>query len=201
MLLYKTTEESTGLQSRSDSSFPPSHWIVVVSDQGEEEDISERMLGRVLVDNNNNGSTVAAESDSSSTMAALVDAIVAKPIVAAVSTTKKRLAQNNKALNAAGSKATTKAAACAASKNIKATIASSGRVHSTRAVTRSSGPSVELLRGIEEYVLPPKPRAAVAVTKGSSGGDTANLVKVKLLTGTLYLYRGPKKYVKFVRTK
>ena len=153
--------------------------MVAVSDlDGQEEDISERMLGRVLVDGEHTSTTssTAVESDSS-TMA--------------TNTGKESRRRAPRKRQAAA-----KTTAIRKSKTVAKTTPPR-RIHSTRAVTRSAGPSVELFRGIEEVTLPPKQ------PKAPREDNNSNVVKVPMLTGILYLYRekGCKRRAKFVRTK
>lgn len=70
-----------------------------------------------------------------------------------------------------------------------------GTTNQTRAVTRSKGGSVDLFKGIESVPVVKKPSPK---KRGDEGG---NMQKIKLLTGTLYLYRGRYPRAEFVRTK
>lgn len=149
--------------------------MVAVEGSEKREDVSERRLGRVL-----NASTT--ESDSSTVTVNSDDVRTNdRPGAAFGKATPNKTAKSSK-VTAHKATTTTKPVA-------------GQPIHSTRAVTRSAGPSVELFRGIEEIVLPPKPKLS---SKTSSRNESE--IKVKMLTGTLYIYRD-KRHVKFVRTK
>ena len=188
-LLYKTETVTSSHQphyesspSSSTHSGMVSHWMVAVSDHGgQEEDISERRLGRVFgvdggEEHTSTTSSTAVESDSSGAMALNTGKVGRKR---------------------APRKRQTAKAATAVSKSKTVVKATPPRVHSTRAVTRSAGPAVELFRGIEEIPVPPKQPKAPRQDKDS------NVVKIEMLTGVLYMYRemGCKRHVRFVRTK
>ena len=177
-----TRSRSGPSSSRTASASPqPSYWTVSVegSEESSEEDISETMLGRV-VDRSN---ASAAESDESTV--AVRDS--------SASAASRKLAQR-KTTKAKKAKKISKGA-----KHRKKDVVAEP-AHTTRAATRSAGSPVELYGGIEEIVIPHKPRP-VKLAPGESVSN-GNVTKVQMLTGVLYLYwDGPKRHAKFVRTK
>ena len=170
----------------------------MVAVDGKEEDVSERMLGRVL-DGRTSAIATASETSSSdsSTMAAAAAIVSASPSPSSrdaslnkKTTTKKKKQKQHPPV--------VRKTVAAKNKHIKPN--HHANTGTRRAVTRSAGPSVELLSGIDEIVLPPKPPKPTSNKKASSSDN--NVIKVKMLTGTLYMYRnGPHRSVKFVRTK
>lgn len=75
-------------------------------------------------------------------------------------------------------------------------------LHTTRAATRQAGSSTDLYRGIEDVALHAKPTKPSNTKASSTSPRDNSVVKIQMLTGTLFLYRkGPKPYAKFVRTK
>ena len=151
-LLYKTEEKPYESPSRAST-----HWKVSIEGKESEEDVSERMLGRVLDVSESDGSTVSTTTTSGVGSSGKEKAASKPTVVKAARTTNKR---------------------------------------STRAATRSAGGDVELLTGIENIQLPKKP-----ASKNNRVRKDPNVVKVKMLTGTLLLYRGKIRRAEFVRSK
>lgn len=193
-LVCKTTPIASKRQSRTSSpnatnSSP--HWIVSLKGSDAEEDISERMLGRVV-----DRSTTTTDTSSS-------DGSTVSVCGGSVSSASKKSFGSHKKKSKSRKSSVTKKAHRSSKTQSKVAVVQSGsrgqRVHTTRATTRSAGSSVELFSGIEEIVIPPKPKVSKA--RASSEGDP-NVIKVPMLTGTLYLYRdGPKRRAEFIRTK
>jgi len=150
-LLYKTEDKPYESPSRTSA-----HWKVSVEGKEAEEDLSERMLGRVLDVGESDGSTVSTTT-TSGVSKAVVKAAADKPTVVKAARTTKR---------------------------------------STRAATRSAGGEVELLTGIEAVQLPKKP-----ASKKTKQRNDPNVIKVKMLTGTLFLHRGLNRRAEFVWSK
>jgi cytoskeletal protein RodZ len=187
-LLYKTEPVTSTGQPQYDSSPTSSgvsHWMVSFEGSDlSEEDVSERMLGCVMNSSaaESDTSTVAIQASEESSASAMA---VAPKKIFAVHSMKKKTKTAPKAR-----KATT-----AQQKQVQLP----RRVHTTRAAARTAGASVELFSGIEEISLPPKPKKPASSSSSSRNGG---MVKVQMLTGTLFIYRdGPKRHVKFVRTK
>ena len=60
-------------------------------------------------------------------------------------------------------------------------------------------PGTEILAGKRKLPPPPGNRSKTYKNSETQYGEDGEVVKVKLLTGTLYLYRGPQRRVEFVR--
>jgi hypothetical protein len=198
-------------------------WMVSIEGSASEEDISEGMFGRVLMDGteqhsiSSEGSTVSTGNIATTTPTSIANISTntnTKKAVALKVPPEDRKQGTDSTGNVATNNANTKKAVA-----IKVPPADrKHHHHSTRRNqvpspaqtpnakraprTRSSGADpAELLGGIEEVLLPP--------TKKSSGrkcgsprlqkGET--VVTVQLLTGTLYLFRGKGRRAEFVRTK
>jgi len=138
----------------------------------DEQDIQETMLGRVL--DSSTAAKAAESSDNGSTIMAVEIKRAFKP------------------------KTGSHKGPTTGPTNHRSSSLSRGEQHRTRARTRSSGDSSELLGGIEEVELPP-PRKRVKHDMRLNTGET--VVKVKMLTGTLYLYKGRQRRAEFVRSK
>lgn len=166
------------VESSPITTLPDTHWIVRTEDN-DEENLPERMLRSIAEEGSNENTSMAEsegdssnESRSSPSKRSAKSSVKSKKSVVVVS--RKTSTVSNKRMSDQQEK-----------------------IHTTRAATRSSGNAVGLFKGIEEIVLPPKPRTAPKV---STNND--NVIKVPMLTGTLFMYRdGPKRRVKFVRTK
>lgn len=159
------------------------HWMVRTKDN-DELSFPERMFRSITEEgtpSTTTTTTTTAESDNDTT-----SELRSSPL----KRNKTSLKSKNKSVVSRKTTATT-------NNSNKKQLLSNDKIHTTRAATRSSGNTVGLFKGIEEIVLPPKqPRAS----KVSQNND--NVLKVPMLTGTLYMYRdGPKRRVKFVRTK
>jgi hypothetical protein len=172
-------------------------WMVSIEGSLSEEDISEGMLGRVLV-TDGGGASVESYSDGSH---------------GAVSTSNSN--KNDPTLTTTAPNTKTKKAATAVKvtqdrKHHSSTSAThlnnQGIIPKRTTRTRSSAadPS-ELFGGIEDVVLPPAKRIRGTTRKNGASprlqaGETS-VVKVPLLTGTLYLFRGRSRRAEFIRHK
>lgn len=156
------------------------HWVVSVEGESsnDEELVSEKSLGRVL-----------ESHDSDDTIkSATMDKTAKKPPPAKKVT--KAKTKVNRAV--ASSAATTTAAVASASAASKST--SSSRRMNTRAASKRGGDGHVSLNdgiGVERKVPSPRPR--------KRQGD-GSVVEVKMLTGTLFMYRGDHPRVEFIRT-
>jgi hypothetical protein len=184
-LLYKNEPATSTSQPHYDSSpssMGVSHWMVSFEGSDwSEEDVSERMLGCVINSSatESDASTVAVQPSEESSPSAVAAALKKTSAVRTIKKTTKTAPKARKTTTP------------------KKQVQLPRRVHTTRAAARTAGTSVELFSGIEKISLPPKPKKTASLSPRN--GDT---VKVQMLTGTLYLYRvGPKRHVKFVRTK
>jgi hypothetical protein len=183
-LLYKTRAKEISVPSFRDSptSIVMARWMVSIEGSSKsEEDISESMLGRVLEADGGAGAETNSiiSSSSDSNIATTAPNIITKKTVTAVKVSQDRkhhsTNQNNQVVTAK-------------------------RAPRTR--SSAADPS-ELFGGIEEVALPPTKRSA-ARKNGTSprlqAGETS-VVKVPLLTGTLFLYRGLHRRAEFIRNK
>jgi hypothetical protein len=183
-LLYKTRAKEIGVPSFRDSptSIVMARWMVSIEGSSKsEEDISESMLGRVLEADGGAGAETNSiiSSSSDSNIATTAPIINNKKAVTAVKVSQDRkhhsTNQNNQVVTAK-------------------------RAPRTR--SSAADPS-ELFGGIEEVALPPTKRST-ARKNGTSprlqAGETS-VVKVPLLTGTLFLYRGLHRRAEFIRNK
>lgn len=158
---------------------PDTHWIVRTEDN-DEQSVPERMLRSIVEEGSNDHTSTTAESDADTSN---------EPRISPSKRSTKPPMKSKKSVVVVSRKTTT-------TSNKKMSDLQE-KIHTTRAATRSSGNAVGLFKGIEEIVLPPKPRAAPKVAASND-----NVIKIPMLTGTLYMYRdGPKRRVKFVRTK
>jgi hypothetical protein len=162
-------------------------WMISIEGGKSEEDISESMLGRVFEaegDGAENNSIISSSDGSSN--------INAAPIHAPAS-------------NGTSTKTVTAVKVSQDRKHNSTTSSRNQVVTAKRAPrTRSSAadPS-ELFGGIEEVALPPTKRRTARKNGASprlQAGETS-VVKVPLLTGTLFLYRGLHRRAEFIRTK
>ena len=192
-LLYKNESSTTISPTSRRPKVSPAHWMVLLQTNGDnwEEDVSEHMLGRVIdpsSDNVSEGSTVPVDRPQTRSAAA-----VAKSMKTSVGMKKKTVPP--KVIKAGKTVVKPRRAAVPQTPTADA----AAHKHTTRAATRSGGSSVELFGGIEDVVLPPKPRTQ---KKASKEEETRGVTKIQMLTGTLYLYRnGPQRRAEFVRTK
>jgi hypothetical protein len=201
-LLYKIKDTSSATTVRdSPTSTVMARWMVSIEDSSLEEDISEGMLGRVLVVDG--GASVESNGfiidDSHST----------------VSTSNITSSDNNNnAPTTTASDTNTKKAVTAVKvpqdrkHHSTSTARRNNQVISPKraARTRSSAtdPS-ELYDGKEEVVLPRPPTKRSTTRKNGpnlrlQAGETS-VDKVPLLTGTLYIYRGRRRRAEFIRHK
>ena len=173
---------------------PPSdyttHWLVSVEGDGQqgnsdEEEISERYLGRILANKED-------DSSSNSSHAKKVGLTTRKENGSTKSSSSKG-GSNKSPSVAAKAKDTSKAAAKVPAK--KTTNAPSK--YGTRASRRQRGDDSELFVGdnIEKMVPKKKPRVVAPKV-----GPDETVIEVKMLTGTLYLFRGAKPRAEFIRT-
>lgn len=150
-----------------------SHWMVSVQGSSDSEDISETKLGRVL-----DTATETANSSDSSLSGSTAGSV----------------ANNN---GSPSTKARSKTKRVHKKSSPKAPdSAEQRRLHHTRACTRSNGDNSELLGGIEQVDLPPLRKKRKVVK-----ANDRNVTVVKMLTGTLYLYKGKHRRAEFIRSK
>jgi hypothetical protein len=172
--LYPTQEPSPLSSSKSSATSQ----TTTVTDTKEEKDASGRKVGRILLVADSDGSTI--------------------PVDAAVSTTPKGTishARHKPLPKEKPHKKTTTVAKPVVKLAAKPAVASAKSNNSTRC-TRRSGGQVELLAGIE-YLPVTKKTAPKRKFR-----DDGNVTKVKMLTGTLYLYKGKRPFrAEFVRSK
>jgi hypothetical protein len=167
-------------------------WMVSIEGSSKgEEDISESMLGRVLEADGGAGAesnSIISSSDSSN-IATNSNDITSAP---SINTTKKavtavKVSQDRKHHSATNHRSNNQ-------------VVTAKRAPRTR--SSAADPS-ELFGGIEEVALPPTKRST-ARKSGTSprlqAGETS-VVKVPLLTGTLFLYRGLHRRAEFIRNK
>jgi hypothetical protein len=169
-------------------------WMVSMEGSLSQEDISESMLGRVLVGTvgtaDNGGSLV----ESTSSIISDGSTVSASNII-----TTDKAPTTSDPNNTTTKKAVT---AVKVPQDRKHQVIVPARAPRTR--SSAADPS-ELFGGIEELVLPPTKRSTNR-KNGSSprprlqAGETS-VVKVPLLTGTLYLYRGLSRRAEFIRHK
>ncbi|GAX23364.1 hypothetical protein FisN_15Lh079 [Fistulifera solaris] len=182
ILLAKTEDKSMVVQEDSSpiTTLPDTHWIVRTEDN-EEQSIPERLLRSITDEGSHENNSSLADSDE--------DTSSERRSSPSKKSTKPTITKAKKSVVFVSRKG-------AISSNNKKTVDNPEKIHTTRAATRSSGNAVGLFKGIEEIVLPPKPRPA---SKASTSND--NVIKIPMLTGTLFMYKGPKRRVKFVRSK
>lgn len=186
-MLYKTATKSLPPTTARNSPVSAiSHWRVSLSQEDErglpvdeEEDVSERRLGRVLDATTPMTTAVQPNNESDESTVSVTPSDSADKAISVKSTAVKGPKGGRKV------KTTTKARRSGHNPRV-----------STRAATKNAGHPVTLLRGIEEIALPPKKPVTQQKTRH---GQPVQVVK--LLTGTLYLYRGNQRRVEFVRTK
>lgn len=199
-ILLSKAEDTSGRDSPSSNS-SSTHWLVSVEGNSKEEDVSERYLGRVLpkeADGDSNGSNGRRSPKSGS-------AVVRKPATRKDSRVTNNTDDEAKASsdnNSGGKLRATKAAARgkpaaktaykakASAQAAKAALAP--RKYATR---RGKGEGEELYEGIDK-ITSKKPKPRVPAPKP---GPDETVIKVKMLTGTLYLYRGLRPRAEFVR--
>ena len=168
--LVRRAEEEDGNMSPSSAN----RWIVSFEGEEHEEEITEKYIGR-LVDSN--------ESDSLSTQSRKPAPI--KSSSRDMGKNKSNAVPQQKAARAGGNRKTKHLSPAASA-------ADSDRP-STRFTTRSSKAEKILYTGIKDKKVPKG-------KKSKKGGPNETVVKVKMLTGTLYLYRGENPRAEFIRT-
>jgi hypothetical protein len=197
-LLYEIKDSVTSVRD-SPTSTVMARWMVSIEESSLEEDISEDMLGRVLVADG------AASVESNSV---IIDG--SHSTVSTSNSTSNN--NNNNASTTTASDTNTKKAVTAVKvlqdrkHHSSSTVRRNNQVISPKraARTRSSAtdPS-ELYDGVEEVVLPPTKRRTTRKNGTNlrlQAGETS-VDKVPLLTGTLYLYRGRSRRAEFIRHK
>ncbi len=227
-LLFKVTRHAASPSSASSKDHVGvDHWMVSIGNI--KEDVSERMLGRIVIQSDatlnnttkrhnsgNSNASIAMESDESTSIVQLNKKESNK-------TNKLPVGGNNSARSSRNSSArpvhtasrpsTQQYASNKIPKKSRKEVVKvqarppppgnkniSKKMHTTRAATRSAGSSVALFRGIEDMVIPPK-KQQPRVSMSNSKND-GSVVKVQMLTGVLYLYRDAgKRRARFVRTK
>jgi hypothetical protein len=186
-LLYKTRAKETSVPSFRDSptSILMARWMVSIEGGKPEEDISESMLGRVLEADNGGVETnsIISTSDGSSNSNA-------GPILAVASDS-----NTKKAVTAVKVPQDRKHHSTTSSRNQVVTAKRAPRTRSSAA-----DPS-ELFGGIEEVALPPTKRSTARKNGPRLQAGETSVVKVPLLTGTLFLYRGLHRRAEFIRNK
>ena len=190
ILLAKTEDKSLhDVESSPVTTMPDTHWIVRTEDN-DEQSIPERMLRNITEEGSHeNNSSSVADSDG--------DTSSKRRISPSKRSTKPTITKAKKTVAFASRKsAATTTTSNTSSK--KTPDLFQEKIHTTRAATRSSGNAEGLFKGIEEIVLPPKPRPVPKAASSNNG----NVIKITMLTGTLYMYRdGAKRRVQFVRSK
>jgi len=191
------------------------------------EDISERMMCRIVIQSDATLNNTTKHQNSSSSKAS-----IAMESDGSTSVVQKKIKDNGNKNNNLGGKHTARSSRNSSPRTVHAAARPStkqsaekiprknrqavkvkpplpppinssnvnNRVHTTRAATRNAGSTVSLFRGIEDMVVPPKKQQPkVSLSKSKNDGS---VVKVQMLTGVLYLYRdGGKRHARFVRTK
>jgi hypothetical protein len=168
-----------------------------------EEDISEGMLGRVLLATVDGGNG-SAESNS----------LISDGSHSTVSTS--NITNTNATTTTAPSTNTKKAATAAKVPQDRKHHSSTNATHpnnhgivpkrTTRTRSSAADPS-ELFGGIEDVVLPPTKRIRATTRKNGTTASTrlqageTSVTKVPMLTGTLYLFRGRSRRADFIRHK
>jgi hypothetical protein len=187
-------------------------WMVSIEGTLSEEDISEGMLGRVLV------ATADGGSASVEITSIISDGSHSTVLTRNITTT----ANNNDDPTTTTPNTNTKKAVSAAvkvpqdRKHHSSTSTATRRNNqvittpkrTTRTRSSAADPS-ELFGGIEDVVLPPTKRIRSSTRKNGHGttstlrlqaGETS-VMKVPMLTGTLYLFRGRSRRAEFIRHK
>jgi hypothetical protein len=209
-LLFKTKDTTSASARDSPTSSVMARWMVSIEGSLSEEDISEGMLGRVLV------TTADGGSASAENISIISDG--SHSTISASNITTTTYNHNDGPTTTAPNTNTKKAVSTAVKvpqdrKHHSSTSAATRRNNqvttnpkrTTRTRSSAADPS-ELFGGIEDVVLPPTKR----IRKRNGHGTTAStrlqagetsVSKVPMLTGTLYLFRGRTRRAEFIRHK
>jgi hypothetical protein len=152
------------------------YWVIAVEGESLTEEVSERKLGRVIDSTESDGSTVTVNNN-----------------------TRKSSLHPSSTNNTGSSKTKGKAVRRGTTAKVSSQNAAAVNLtlRKTTRSTRRSGEPVELLAGIEHI-----PATTKKTTSKRKFQDDGNVTKIKLMTGTLYLYKGKRPYrAEFVRSK
>lgn len=192
-ILLSKTEDNSGRDSPSSAS--SNHWIVSVEGKSSEEDVSERYLGRILPprDDEDSGHS-SSKSKGKAKKPATRNGSKASKDQAEDEDEPTEASEEEKPKTNGRAKGTTKQAGKTAHK--KGTQAKPDERPTRKYATRrGKGDGEELYEGIEKVVAKKRPKAPAA----PKVGPDETVIKVKMLTGTLYLYRGLRPRAEFVR--
>jgi hypothetical protein len=179
-------------------------WMVSIEGSLSEEDISEGMLGRVLV-TDGGGASVESFSDGSHSAVSTSNITTTNNTNASALTSTAPNTNTKKAVTAVKVTQNRKHHSSTSTATRRNNQVSTTPKRTTRTRSSAADPS-ELFGGIEDVALPPTKRVRKRNGHGTTtstrlqAGETS-VVKVPLLTGTLYLFRGRSRRAEFIRHK
>ena len=172
----------------SDSESNVVHWIVSFVGDAEEHEVTEKYIGR-LVESSETESVKSTQSTPTSTP------IPASTTKGETTTTKSKITATSRNRRDKSPPRKTKSPPIIVKEEVRPSTRSTIKQPVKQPLKQNGAKKASVVKCIKTVKKPP-----LKVVGSKTSGENETVVKVKMLTGTLYLYRGDRPRAEFIRT-